>query len=492
MNHGGVTRQLIRQTESGRVQGRALLVRGEVALAWLGVPYAAPASGTGRFRAPQPHPGWTGVRDATQFAPDVLQPLDPSVTLRPSVEGSLVLNVWAPATPGPHPVLVWFHGGAYRAGSGRLYDGREYAAQRGVVVVTVNSRLGPLGYADFAGLFGDDRFAVNAGYLDQRAALAWVSRNAPAFGGDPARVTVAGESAGAVTVNLLLRDPAARGLFAGAAAQSGGVNQLSTRENSVALAAAYARALGVTATTRDRLWTLPAAAFVRSLHTLERVRARQLNSRPTLDGAVLPGSIAELLGRPAAPVPLLAGANRDEYALFVKLPDRVFPRTDRALLTRVLTGAAGDARARAILAGYPDDPDGLVALGTDLFFHAPNDALLRAHPAPSFRYRFDWGTRFFDLGAAHGLELLFLWPRPMGLSSDVIRGGDHARRARLARAMQDSWAHFVHHGHPGPDWAAWTPEQPQVTHLTLDGLTRSVGGEARRLALWQDLLPLMP
>ncbi|WP_155297627.1 carboxylesterase/lipase family protein [Deinococcus kurensis] len=487
-----MARPLLRETESGRVQGRALLVRDEVALAWLGVPYAAPAAGAGRFAPPQPHPDWAGVRDATRPAPDVLQPLDPSVTLRPSAEGSLVVNIWAPAAPGPHPVLVWFHGGAFRAGSGRLYDGREYAARRGVVVVTVNSRLGPLGYADFAGLFGDERFAVNAGYLDQRAALGWVARNVAAFGGDPARVTVAGESAGAVTVNLLLRDPAARGLFAGAAAQSGGVNQLSERDNSVELAAAYARALGVTAATRDRLWTLPASAFVRSLHRLEQVRSRRLNSRPTLDGAVLPGSVAELLARPAAPVPLLAGANRDEYALFVKLPDRVFPRTDRALLARVLTASAGPERAAAVLAAYPDDPDGLVALGTDLFFHAANDALLRAHPAPAFRYRFDWGTRFFDLGAAHGLELLFLWPRPMGLSSEVIRGGNGVARARLAGAMQASWARFIHGGHPGADWAPWTPDRPRVTRLDLNGLTVTDAGERDRLTRWQGVLPLMP
>nr|WP_254605690.1 carboxylesterase family protein [Deinococcus sp. JMULE3] len=483
---------LVRATESGALRGRAVRVDQHMALAWLGVPYAAEAAGTLRFAPPRPHAGWAGVRDATRFAPDVLQPLDPSVTLRPSAEGSLVLNVWAPAAPGTHPVLVWFHGGAYRAGSGRLYDGREYAARRGVVVVTVNSRLGPLGYADFAGLFGDDRFAVNAGYQDQRAALHWVRRNVAAFGGDPARITVAGESAGAVTVNLLLRDPATRDLLAGAIVQSGGVNQLSDRENSVDLAAGYARALGVTAAGRDRLWTLPASAFVRSLHTLERVRSRRLNSRPTLDGTVLPGSLPEWLARPAAPVPLLAGANRDEYALFVKLPDRVFPRTDRALLTRVLTGAAGSPRAQAILAVYPDDPDGLVALGTDLFFHAPNDALLAAHPAPAFRYRFDWGTRFFDLGAAHGLELLFLWPRPMGLSSGVLRGQGRAGRARLADAMQGSWAHFVHGGHPGPDWTPWAAHAPNLTRLHPDGLTVTSAGETTRLGRWAGLLPAMP
>ncbi|GGR83585.1 carboxylesterase/lipase family protein [Deinococcus sedimenti] len=484
--------RLIRTTESGAVRGRAVSVGADVALAWLGVPYAAEAAGPLRFALPRPHGGWFGVRDATRFAPDVLQPLDPSVTLQPSREGSLVVNVWAPVTPGPHPVLVWFHGGAYRAGSGRLYDGREYAARRGVVVVTVNSRLGPLGYADFAGLFHDDRFAVNAGYLDQRSALAWVQRNVAVFGGDPARVTVAGESAGAVTVNLLLRDPATRGLLSGAVVQSGGVNQLSTRENSVDLAGEYARALGVTAATRDRLWSLPASAFVRSLHTLERVRARRLNSRPTLDGTVLPGSVPELLARPAAPVPLLAGANRDEYALFVKLPDRVFPRTDRPLLARVLTGHAGEVRAREVLAAYPDEPDGLVALGTDLFFHAANDALLAAHPAGAFRYRFDWGTRFFDLGAAHGMELLFLWPRPMGLSSGVIRGGQGTARAQLADAMQGAWAQFIHTGRPGTAWTPWTPDHPAFTRLDLDGLTITDAGERERLARWSGLLPAMP
>ncbi|UBV43734.1 carboxylesterase family protein [Deinococcus taeanensis] len=483
----------MRATDTGRVAGRVVRAQnGQPALAWLGLPYAAPARGPLRFAPPAPPAEWRGVRDASAFAPDVLQPLDPSVTLARSLEGSLHLNVWAPPHGEGHPVLVWFHGGAFRAGSGRLYDGREYAARRGVVVVTVNSRLGPLGYANFGGLFGDERFTPNAGYQDQGAAVRWVARNIAAFGGDPARITVAGESAGAVACALMLRDPDLAPLVSGAALQSGGLNQVSTLDNSLELAQAYARALGVSGATRERLWTLPPAAFVGALHTLERVRARHLNSRPVLDGQVLPATMSALLARPVAPVPLLLGANRDEYSLFVKLPDRVFPRTDRALLRRVLEGQLTPGGASRVLDCYPDTPDGLVALGTDMFFHAGNDAQLAAHPpdVPAFRYRFDWGTPLFGLGAAHGMELLFLWPRPMGLASGVLRGADRGGRTRLAEAMQTAWAAFVRTGSPG--WPSWRVDSPQVAQFSAAGMTLSTQGEHDRLDRWGAQLIVMP
>ncbi|MBZ9712021.1 carboxylesterase/lipase family protein [Deinococcus multiflagellatus] len=479
---------------TGRLQGLDLRVGTQAARTWLGVPYAAPACGPLRFAPPQPHPGWTGVRDARAYAPDVLQPLDPSVTLARPAEGSLALNIWAPPEGCGHPVLLWLHGGAFRAGSGRLYDGREYAARHGVVVVTVNSRLGPLGYANFGGLFGDERFTPNAGYQDQVAALRWVAANIAAFGGDPARITVGGQSAGAVAAALMLRDPQAAPWIAGAILQSGTLNQVSPWDNSLALAQAYADVLGVGPRTVDRLLTLPPGAFVRALHRLEQVRPRRLNSRPFLDGRVLPGGPEALLAAPAAPVPLLLGAAREDYSLFVKVPDRIFPRTDRALLTRVMVPHLAPGQVRAVLAQYPDTPDGLVALGTDLFFHVGNDALLGAHPpaAPVYRYRFDWGTRLFGLGATHGMDLLFLWPRPLGHASGLLRGGEAGRRTDLARQMQTAWAAFVHRGSPGPDWPAYSAPAPQVAALSLSGLTLSTAGEQARRALWQDTLVPMP
>nr|WP_255639537.1 carboxylesterase family protein [Deinococcus betulae] len=483
---------LVVKTAAGQVQGRLVAVGPLRAHAWLGLPYAAPARGPLRFAPPAPHPGWTGTRRTQTYAPDTLQPLDPSVTLAPSAEGSLALNIWAPAGGQGHPVLLWFHGGAFRAGSGRLYDGREFAARHGLVVVTVNSRLGPLGYANFGGLFQDDRFAPNAGYQDQVAALRWVAANIAGFGGDPARITVAGESAGAVAAALMLRDPGAAHLIRGAILQSGTLNQVSSWDNSLETAQAYADALGIGRTNVHDLWGRPPAAFVGALHRLEAVRARRLNSRPFLDGQVLPRDFAALLATPAAPVPLLLGANRDEYSLFVRLPNRIFPRTDRTLLTRVMVPYLAPGQLGAVLATYTDTEGGLVALGTDLFFHSGNDALLRGHAAPAYRYRFDWGTRLFGLGATHGMELLFLWPRPMGAASTLMRGGDAGRRAALAHRMQAAWASFVRDGHPGRAWPAYTERDPQVARLDLSGVTLTVGGEHERRRLWTGSFVPMP
>ncbi|GGJ86579.1 carboxylesterase/lipase family protein [Deinococcus aquiradiocola] len=490
---------LLRETTTGRVRGQRVQGSGGGrALAWLGVPYASPAVDALRFAPPRPHPGWARVRDASRYGPDVLQPLDPSVTLTASREGSLLLNVWVPEeNPDgrPLPVLFWMHGGAFRGGSARQYDGRDLAL-RGAVVVTVNSRLGPLGYANFGELFGDARFTPNAGFQDQVAALHWVAANAAAFGGDPARVTVAGESAGAVAAALMLTHPRTRPLVAGAVLQSGALNQVSGRDNSVDIARAYADALGVRRDNLNDLWTLPPGAFLRALHALERVRARRLNSRPFLDGHWLPGSEADLLAAPRADVPLLIGANREEYSPFVKLPDRIFPRTDRTYLANVLDRQATPEQTLRVLAAYPDTQAGLVALGTDMFFHVPNDRFVDAvrpgHASGTWRYRFDWGTRLFGLGAAHGMELLFLWPRPMGSATRVMRGPDGAAVAALAERMQRAWMTFVREGHPGPDWPTYTAAHPSVAFLGTDGRLPGDAGDAERRHVWRDVRPFMP
>ncbi|WP_425148353.1 carboxylesterase/lipase family protein [Deinococcus sp.] len=496
MTSGLSTDPLLRETASGSVRGRRM---GD-SLAWLGLPYAQAASGPLRFRSPQPHPGWAGVREATQFGPDVLQPLDPSVTLRPSAEGSLVLNIWAPAGGGPDlpetglPVLLWLHGGAFRAGSGRLYDGSRLAAAGNVVVVTVNSRLGPLGYANFGGLYSDERFAHNAGFQDQVAALRWVNANIAAFGGDPGRVTVAGQSAGAVAVGLLLLHPDARPLLSGAIMQSGALNQVSTWESSLENAHAYADALGIRRENLNALWTLPPGAFVAALHTLERTRPRRLNSRPYLDGGWLPGSVRDLLTAPSAPVPLLIGANREESSVFVKLPERVFPRTDRTSLANLLDRWAAPQDVLRILSAYPDTQAGLIGLGTDMNFQVPADhfALRHGRGAAVWRYRFDWGTRVLGLGAAHGTELLFLWPRPLGSASELFRGPVTSDRTALAQRMQQAWLRFVRDGYPGAAWPAATPERPIEAVFGLGEPPPDEDAPARRQHLWRGLHPLMP
>ncbi|MGW6456355.1 carboxylesterase/lipase family protein, partial [Streptomyces sp. NPDC055078] len=251
--------------EGGSVQG---ITSGGIS-AFLGIPYAAPPFGDHRMRPPQPVRPWSGVRPATQYGATVpkgeyapqYQPLFPEVT----IEGDecLNLNVWTPdpAASGL-PVLVWIHGGAFMNGSGsvREYDGTAFARD-GVVCVTVNYRLAADGFL----WFGDG--TANLGLLDQVAALRWVRENIAAFGGDPSRVTVAGESAGAISVCTLLTMPSSRGLFARAIAQSGGVSRLLTPEQARMAGRYLADALGV-APSREAIAQVPLDALVRAASDL--------------------------------------------------------------------------------------------------------------------------------------------------------------------------------------------------------------------------------
>jgi para-nitrobenzyl esterase len=211
------------QTSVGAVQGAAL---GDLNV-YKGLPYAAPPTGWRRWRPPAEASAWKGVRDATKFGPACYQPKGPAGVytsdVGPMSEDCLTLNVWAPAQVDKAPVLVWIHGGALTTGAGSepIYDGARLA-ERGVVVVSINYRLGVLGYLAHPELSKESREGVsgNYGLLDQIAALRWVRANIAAFGGDPSNVTIAGESAGGLSVMYLMAAPQARGLFHKAITQS--------------------------------------------------------------------------------------------------------------------------------------------------------------------------------------------------------------------------------------------------------------------------------
>ncbi len=219
--------ELVVETASGKVRG----LRKDGVAQWRGIPYAAPPLGALRFLPPRPVAPWAGERDATRFGPIAEQPRDPGTAMLSGYsekvamsEDCLVLNVYSPAADGARrPVLVWIHGGAFVMGSGSqpLYDGSSFAARHDLVVVTLNYRLGVLGLLYLGELAGEPYREGNVALLDQIAALRWVRENIAAFGGDAARVTVMGESAGATAIAHLLGMPAARGLFDRAILQSG-------------------------------------------------------------------------------------------------------------------------------------------------------------------------------------------------------------------------------------------------------------------------------
>ncbi|MPZ99742.1 MAG: carboxylesterase family protein [Dehalococcoidia bacterium] len=319
------------QTTHGKVQG---LERGGHE-AYFGIPYAAPVDGAARFRAPRPAEAWSGVREATErglAAPQGTHPVQGFAASGPRGEDCLNLNVFTPASDGRHrPVMFWIHGGGYTHGAGYedLYNGGPLAERGDVVVVTINYRLGALGYLHL-GESGSDDDAENRGSLDQVAALQWVRDNIEAFGGDPSDVTIFGESAGAGAVAVLLAMPAARGLFRRAIMQSGGARALSPEAATKATDTLLAE-LGLDRPRFQELAEIPHQRIVEAQErALATLRPQGIGFSPVRDPKTLPDSPRDALrDGAAAGIPLLIGTNRDEVKLF--LPPRREPIADADL-----------------------------------------------------------------------------------------------------------------------------------------------------------------
>jgi para-nitrobenzyl esterase len=250
-------------TQDGPVQG----VQEGPVTTWKGIPYAQPPLGALRFRPPHRPAAWSAVRLATDFGPVAMQPptIEALAGRRLSMsEDCLTLNIWSPGADGQrHPVLVWIHGGGWLIGSGCLHDGTSLASRGDVVVVTLNYRLGPLGFLHLANLGGAPYAASgNCGLLDQVAALRWVHDNIAAFGGDPQRVTVFGESAGAMSIGALLTLPAAQGLFQRAILQSGAVGPVRSSAEATTTTRTVMEILDVSSATLSRINEIPADRLV--------------------------------------------------------------------------------------------------------------------------------------------------------------------------------------------------------------------------------------
>jgi para-nitrobenzyl esterase len=461
--------------------------------AWLGVPYAQPPVGTLRFRAPAPVQPWHGERDATRFAPAAPQFMADSPVAEPMIkkvgtsEDCLYLNIWSPAADAARrPVLFWIHGGAFMMGTGATYDGSELAALGDIVVVTINYRLGALGFVDFRDLFGDDRFDANVGLLDQLAALRWVRDHIAAFGGDPARVTIAGESAGSVSVSLLMLIAEARPLFRGAIAQSGTVSLVGSAARGKALAELYAQALGIAADTAERLFAMPAERLTAVHQTVMMANRGSVTTRPILDGRLLP-TARELFAADTGSAPLLLGSNRDEATLFALL--QLVPTTWDALEPTLRQRLPAD-RVDGLLAAYPRDYRGALRLSGDATFTIPmvHFADRHAKHAPTWMYRFDWATPAFggQLGAMHALELFLMWMSPERRGVQMVLGGVPSAELRaLADRMKRYWIAFVRDLDPGPGWPRYDARRSTLVFDLADKIVDDPEGE-RRVA-WDGL-----
>ncbi len=476
----------------GRLRG---VDRGTVT-SWLGVPYAAPPVGLRRFRAPEPVPSWPGDRPATRPGSAASQSGSATTSLRTLGgvgEDCLYLNVSAPSAARsdgrPRPVLVWIHGGAFTGGSGALYNGESLAEQGDVVVVTVNYRLGVFGFVDLAAALEVD-VPSNLGLRDQIAALTWVQENIAAFGGDPTRVTVAGESAGSISVALLLTAPATVGLFRAAVMQSGSYSLIHGPQVRQEVARAHARALGLGTTDSDRLWQLTSAELLAAQALVDRQSPGTLPASPWFDGDLVPGSLEEARRVTRPDVALLAGHNRDEVTMFRLLPGDIMPTAREALVSR-LRAALGWEEAQAVLQAYPDDAAGTRALGTDLNFAFPTRHFAERHAAAggaTWCYRFDAAVPL--VGSTHAAELPYLWSWT-GVSAFVLRGRRTPERLALAARMRRRWLSFVRDGDPGTDWPAFTPDERRTLVLDPAGdrVVTDLDGARRQAWAGRDVMP---
>ncbi|WP_410814749.1 carboxylesterase/lipase family protein [Micromonospora sp. 067-2] len=489
-------------------------VRGAVAMdhrSFRGIPYARPPLGALRWAPPQPGPVWTGVRDATRPG-DACAQLEGLPMDRPSEsEDCLYLNVTTPrtATRTPRPVLVWLHGGDFRFGSGDVYGGRRLAVGGDVIVVTVNYRLGALGFLAHPALADAGRSVGNYGLQDQQAALRWVRRNAAAFGGDPGNVTLFGQSAGAASVCAQLASPAAGGLFHRAIVQSNScANPVQTRADATDAAEDVARVVGCTDPGA-------VAACLRGRDPAALIQAAGypgagVDLGPFVDGRTLPLSPADALaaGR-LHRVPVLTGMNRNENTLLVWGMERSgmncptppepgqrpepCPLTDEQYREQVRT-AFGDG-ADEVLARYPRDDahhasETLAAVLTDRDYAEPvySAALAFARRVPTYAYEFaDTDAPFFSdgpeptfpTGAYHCAELPYLF------TVDYAEALTPGQR-RLSDEMVRAWSDFARSGRV--DWPRLRSDSPYVRVFSGDGGSGSTDfAAAHSYDFWRSL-----
>lgn len=497
-----------RATQSGPVIGG---VSPEGAYAWLGIPFAAPATDERRWHAPVAPAPWSEPLEATEYADVCLQfasrlsasNADPGTLI--GSEDCLSLNVFAPAEIGTEaalPVMVFVHGGGNTIGSARPYNAAAFAQEQGVLIVSFNYRLGPLGWFSHKALRDTASTAEDASgnfaLLDMVATLDWVKNNIAGFGGDPQRVTLFGESAGGRNIYGLLASPQAAGLFHGAIIQSGfpgsfsrqraenprGNPQPGHANSSHELLLSWLRGDGARSRKEASVVLASLApadimAFIRGLSAAQLMAPLAVESglyrAPALfrDGTVIPHEpLPQVFQNPSRwnRVPLMVGSNRDEMKLFMALSPRH---------TRKRFGVAPAPRNPAQYEALSRfQSDAWKAAGVDL----PLRAIRKGSPdLQTFVYRFDWDDMRHNwlvdlptlLGAAHALELDFLFgPLIAKVVPGVFYPGNAEGRQGLARSMRDYWAGFAYSGNPGtgrsgaqPSWPLWSPEKPMVMLL---------------------------
>jgi para-nitrobenzyl esterase len=457
-----------------------------------GIPFAAPPVGPLRFRAPAPPEPWSGERDGSRFAPMAPQGVGGLEAMLGAgrfaqSEDCLYLNVATPGADGEaRPVMVWIHGGGFQTGAGSVpwYHGTRLAERFGVVVVSINYRLGVLGFSHLDGLGEAYAGSGNAGILDQIAALRWVQENIAAFGGDPGNVTIFGESAGGMSVGTLLGTPAARGLFHRAVAQSGAAQAVASPERAAEVAervaARFGGLKGLLDAPIDDL--LAAQAEVSAATRFAPGGDGLLPFQPVVDGVVLPRQpLAAIAGGSAAEVDLVAGTNAHEFTLFtLAFPPEAM--THERIVRNVARIVGDEERAEQVVAGYRalepgvSDADLLVTISTDLVFRFPCEELLAAHAGASTgastrSYLFTFESPAFEgrLRSTHALEIPFVFGVVDRPGNELFIGPIDDEVRSLSDACAGAWTSFAATGTPAgdglPAWPVWNASTRETMEL---------------------------
>lgn len=446
---------------------------------WLGIPYAEAPVGNLRLKAPRPVQPWTGVRDALEFGdaapqePTKVIPLPVGVSID---EDCLNLNVWAPARKEgdtrQRPVMFWIHGGAYFIGfsAQAVYKGRALAETGDVVIVTINYRLGALGWLDFTS-FSDpaDPFDSNLGMRDILLALNWVKENIAGFGGNPDDVTIFGESAGAGCVTTLMTMPASEGLFHRAIAESSPATSVYKPERAAGVAQAYLDLIGVEATdAAKRLREIDAITLAaQTTNLLDHVATTAPGTvafAPVVDGDLIPGyPVAAFRAGKQMKVPLIIGTNHDEAALFKMMKSPLMPISESAIDEMFELVAKDNPALKGseaeIISAYPAFPKqkGAMEISRDAGFRMPSIWVAEAHSrvAPTWMYRFDQAPplmKLLGIGASHATELPYVFGTlPDKLSEKKalqFRMGGLKEAKQISQRMMARWLSFARTADP--------------------------------------------
>ncbi|KAM9359168.1 cholinesterase-like isoform 1-T2 [Symphorus nematophorus] len=526
---------LLVNTKHGKVKGTLLSVLGGDVRAFLGIPYGKPPLGKLRFRAPEPVEAWQGVKDASKFPNTCHQMLD---TVFPGFKGAemwnpntpmsedcLYLNVWSPHFNKTHPqrslapVLVWIYGGGFTVGTSSLdlYDGRFLSKSEGAVVVSMNYRLGPLG---FLSLPDNKNIRGNAGLLDQRLALQWVANNIAAFGGDSSKVTLFGESAGSASVGFHLLSPGSQGLFQRAVMQSGSPNApwaTISQTEAWSRSTKLATLLGCPTSDPAKLEAClqmadPGTITLKQYDVLTKPSLLALGFAPVVDGDFLPDEVEVLLSTGTLPKKeVLLGLNKDEGTYFLVYGVPGFDIKSDSLISRneFLKGVdlsmtnANDVTKEAAIFQYTDwteennkmkNRDSLGTLVGDQLFVCPVLEFAHRysqHGGKTFLYFFDHQSSVNPwpawMGVMHGYEIEFVFGMPLNASLGYMKN-----EVNMTKKFMKHWVNFAQTGNPGIDGATWpvfTPEQQEYVTLNYNHPEQKRMMRAKECHLWNKLAP---